>query len=78
MGLEILICFNRVDDLNKGCEEGLVIAIIEGLKVLSQEGNVSDDCEDIRGMDYFLPDGLSVLCDHCSDNSVEDKVTVAQ
>ena len=48
MRLQILVCLDEFDDFDKGFEEGLVVAVVERLEVLPEEGNVPDDGEDVR------------------------------
>ena len=77
MGVEILISLDSVNDLDEGLKERLVVAVIEGLEVLTEEGYVSDNSQNIRGVNNFLSDSLSILSDHGCHDSVENEVFIA-
>jgi hypothetical protein len=76
MSLQIFVILDCYNDLDESLKESLVVTVVEGLKILSEEGYISDDSQDVWGVDDLFSDYLSLLSDHGSDHSIEHEVLV--
>jgi len=77
MSLQVLVRLDLIDDLYKGLEEGFVVTVVKRFQVLSEEGDVADDGEDVGRVNDFLADDLALLGNHGGDDCVEHEVAVA-
>jgi hypothetical protein len=61
MVLQVHILADCIEDLSKGLEEQSVFTVVEALNVLFQVRDVSDNRENVGGVNDLLFKGLAVL-----------------
>ena len=76
MVFEIEVCSQTIKNMNEALEELFVLAGVETLSELPEMGDVTDDGEDVRGVNDLFLNSSSILSQEAHHDGVEDKLLI--